>query len=88
MRNVFLFIVRGAERRVSFAVDCGFVRKKEVHMYEARTAAHHEALYFPLLFVSSCLPTHLSSVCIILILSSVSQGMDYESYEVEAVVAN
>lgn len=81
MGNVFLFIVRGA-------VDCGFVRKKEVHMYEARTAAHHEALYFPLLFVFSCLPTHLSSVCIILILSSVSQGLDYESYEVEAIVAN
>lgn len=88
-----MFIVRGAERRVSFAVDCGFVRKKEVHMYEvhmfeARTATHHEAHCFPLLFVFSGLPTHLSSVCIIFSLSSVSQALDYKSYEVEAIVAN
>lgn len=60
----------------------------EVHMFEARTATHHEAHYFPLLFVFSGLPTHLSSVCIILSLSSVSQALDYESYEVEAIVAN
>lgn len=53
---LLLFIVCLAEHRVSFATAwgqprCGFVRKKEVHMYEVCIAMYHEAIYFPLMFV-------------------------------------